>query len=143
MTLASIAALAGLLVAAQPNDESGVIVLQHDLDTRYTRIEYETACGSNVFRVRFGNGPVLRGQVNHVMVNGLPVPGAADALMVRAARRFIDRIGIMNCGMDPRRPVFRGVMELSKEESRSWGRSPSVYFRVSRNGDKGWRIVFD
>ena len=141
MTILSKIALAGLLTAAAQRE--GVVVLDHDRSTRYTRIDYETACGSTVFRVRFGSGPVLRGQVNHVVVEGKEVPGAAEMLELRAARRFIDRIGIMNCGMDERRPVFRGVMELSKAESQAAGMRASHYFRVARDEGKGWRIVFD
>lgn len=123
--------------------DKNVIVLDHDRSTRYTRIDYETACGSTVFRVRFGSGPVLRGQVNHVMVDGRPVPGAAEMLEVRAARRMIDRFEIMNCGRDERRPVFRGVMKLSEMESQSLGMRASHYFRLVREDGKGWRIVFD
>jgi hypothetical protein len=141
MTILLKIALAGLLMAAVQDE--GVVVLKHDLSPRYTRIDYETACGSTVFRVRFGSGPVLRGQVNHVMIEGKDVPGAAAMLQLRAARRFIDRIGIMNCGMDERRPVFRGVMELSKAESQAAGMRASHYFRLVREDRKGWRIVFD
>lgn len=140
MTIAWAMAFAGMVMVGQGE---GVIVLDHDRGTRYTRIDYETACGSTVFRVRFGSGPVLRGQVNHVMIEGKEVPGAAEMLQLRAARRFIDRIGIMNCGMDERRPVFRGVMELSKAESQAASMRASHYFRLVREDRKGWRIVFD
>lgn len=141
MTILLKVALAGLLMAAVQDE--GVVVLDHDRGTRYTRIDYEAACGSAVFRVRFGNGPVLRGQVNHVRVDRQEVPGAAAMLELRAARRMIDRIGIMNCGMDERRPVFRGVMELSKAQSQAAGMRASHYFRLVREEGKGWRIVFD
>ena len=142
MTATSIAGLAGLLAmaAAQDVDE---IVARHDLGTEYNRADYESACGSTMFRIRFRNGPDGHGHVDHVLIDGRSVSGAADALEVRAARRVIAGVEIMNCGMDPRRPVFRGVMELSKIESRRWGRSPSAYFRLIRQGDKNWRLVFD
>lgn len=141
MTFTSVAALAGLLIAVA--QDNGVIVLSHDLGTKYNRTDYQAACGTAVFSVRFRNGPDGHGHVDHLRVNGRPVPGAADALEVRAARRVIDRVGIMNCGMDERRPVFRGVMGLSKFESQSLGMRASHYFRLIREGDKGWKIVFD
>jgi hypothetical protein len=85
----------------------------------------------------------MHGQVNHMMVDGQEVPGAAQMLELRAARRVIDRFEIMNCGMDERRPVFRGVMLLSEMDSRRLGMRASHFFRLIREDGKGWRIVFD
>lgn len=133
-------ALAGLLVAGE---QGGDLVLRHDIGTRYTRTDYETACGSTVFRVRFRNGPEERGRVDHLLIDGRPVRDAAETLQIRAARRGIDSFEIMNCGMDPRRPVLRGVMNLSTMESRAAGMRPSLYFRITRQGRKGWQFTLD
>ena len=132
-------ALAGLMVPAGPG--GGDIVLRHDVPPKYNRTDYESVCGSTLFRVRFGNGP--GGRVHRVWVEGRPVAGAAEQLDVRAARRVISRIGIMNCGPDPGRPLFRGVMELSAIESQRLGMQPTIYFRVSRRGREGWRLSID
>ena len=141
MTMGLGVVLIGLMAsAAQGGDE---IVLRHDVGTRYSRIEYEAACGSTVLRIQFRNSRDDRGRIEHVLINGRPVPGAAGHLQIRVARRMIDRIGIMNCGMDERRPVFRGVMAMSEMESRRLGMRPSVYFRVSRKGHGGWTLSVD
>jgi hypothetical protein len=77
-----------------------------------------------------------------VLIDGRPVPDAAETLNRFAARRSIDRIGIMNCGMDPEKPFFRGVMELRKPESQPYSRHTSLYFRLVRQG-AGWRFAAD
>lgn len=123
------AALAGLLVAT--GQSGGDLILRHDIGTRYSRTDHESACGSTAFRVVFRNGPDEHGRVDHLLIDGRPVPGAAELLDLRAARRVIDRIGIMNCGIDPQRPIFSGVMNLSEMESRSLGMRPSIYFRIT------------
>ena len=135
------AALSGLLMAGGQGGDD--LVLRYDVDARYNRTEYEAACRSTVFKVRFRNGPEERGRVDHVLIDGRPVTGAAEMLDLRAARRIIDRIGIMNCGMDPHRPVFRGVMVLSEEESRLAGMRHMLFFRLTRDGRKGWQISVD
>lgn len=140
MIITLAAALAGLLTSAQSGE---AIILRHDLSTEYSRMDYESACGSTVFRVRFRNGPEEFGRVDYLTINGKSVPGAAETLQIRAARRAIDRIGIMNCGMDPQRPVFRGVMALSEMESRSLGMRSSLYFRITRQGPKNWQFRLD
>lgn len=134
---------AGLLVSA-PQD---VIVIstkrEIEIAPRYGRTDFESACGSTVFRVRFRNGTDAWGLVEHVLINGRPVVGAAETLTVRAARRWIERIGIMNCGMDPARPVFRGYLELSKAESLVASMRPTLFFRITRQGREGWRLTMD
>jgi hypothetical protein len=129
-----------LLIGAQ---SGGELVLSHDLSPKYNRMDFEAACGSTVFQVRFRNGPDERGRVEHLLIDGRRVPDAAETLDLRAARRTIDRIGIMNCGMDARRPVFRGVMVLSPEESRFAGMRHMLFFRLTQEGRKGWRITVD
>ncbi len=134
-------ALAASLMPAEQT--GGVVVLRHDISPKYNRTDYESPCGSSVFRVRFRNGPGAHGQVDQVSINGRLVVGAAEQLQIRAARRVISRIGIMNCGADPRRPVFQGVMELSPIESQSLGMRPSLYFRLSPQGGGDWRLSID
>lgn len=133
-------ALVGLFVMGEQG--GGELVLRHDIGTRYTRTDYETACGSTVLQVRFRNGPEERGRVDHLLINGQPVRDAAETLQIRAARRGIDSVEIMNCGMDPRRPVLRGVMNLSEMESRAAGMRSSLYFRLTRHG-RDWEITLD
>lgn len=141
MFVAWAAAFAGLDVP--PPRDDGVIELRHDLSPKYSRSDYESACGSNIFRVRFRNGPDERGRVDHMTIDGRSVIGAAELLQIRAARRGIDKIEIMNCGMDERRPVFRGVMAFSEIESRSLGMRWLLFFRLSREGRGAWRLVVD
>jgi hypothetical protein len=119
------------------------LFLRHDLGTQYNRTDYDSACGSTVFRVRFRNGPEEHGRVDYLLIDGRPIPDAAETLQIRAARRVIDKIEIMNCGMDPQRPVFRGVMALSKIESQGLGMRPSLYFRISRDERNVWQFVLD
>ncbi len=110
---------------------------------RYDRIDYESACGPTVFQVRFRNGPEAAGLVEHVLIDGRPVPGAAEILAVRAARRGIVSIGITHCGPDPERPVFRGTLELSKAESQLASMRPTLFFRITRHEGEGWRLTMD
>ena len=131
------------LAAMQPARQEDYIVLVHDISTKYSRMDYESACGSTVFRVRFRNGPDENGRIDHITINGREVAGAAELLKIRAARRAIDRIGIMNCGLDAQRPVFRGVMMLSEGESRSLGMRWMLFFRLARQGGKEWRLTID
>jgi hypothetical protein len=80
-------------------------------------------------KVRFRNGPEERGRVDHVLIDGRPVAGAAEMLDIRAARRLITSIEILDCGAEPRRPVFQGMINFEPMESRSLGmsgRSPSA-----------------
>jgi hypothetical protein len=99
--------------------------------------------GTVLFRVRFRNGPGDHGKVDRVSIDERPVVGAAEQLQIRAARRVISRFEIMNCGSDPGRPVFRGVMHLSALESQGLGMRNSLYFRLSRQGPSGWQLSID
>lgn len=131
------------LATMTPAERDDTIVLRHDISPKYNLVDYESACGSTVFRVRFRNGPDHHGQVDRVTVDGREVPGAAELLRVRAARRVIGDIGIMNCGMDEHNPVFRGILRLSEGESRSLGMRPMLFFRITREGREGWRLMMD
>lgn len=135
--------LSAALAATPPAERSGVLVSLHDISPKYNRIDYESACGSTVFRVRYRNGPEENGRVDHVTIDGREVAGAAELLKLRAARRLIDRIGIMNCGLDPQLPVFRGILRLSEEESRSLGMRWMLFFRLTRQGRGDWRLIVD
>ena len=135
------AALVGLLTSAAPGGDE--IVLRHDTGPRYARMDYEAACGSTVFRVRFRNGPDERGRVDHVLIDGRPIAGAAVRLQLRAARRSIDRIEIMNCGSDEKRPEFRGVLALSEAQSRVAGMRALLFFRLTRQGRGRWQFSID
>lgn len=95
-----------------------------------------------MFRVRFRNGPTGRSRVDHVLIDGRPVQGAAKALDRFAARREINRIEIMDCGRDPLRPVFRGVLGLGEPESQPYSKQNTLSFRLVRQG-KGWRMTID
>jgi hypothetical protein len=134
---------AGLLMPAQQD----VIVIstkrEIPISPRYSRTDYESACGSTVFRIRFRNGPNERGLVEHVLINGRPVLGAAEMLDVRAARRGLESIEIMHCGMHPERPEFRGIMKLSKAESQLASMRALLLFRITRQGREGWRLTMD
>jgi hypothetical protein len=137
------AIFAGLLMPAQQD----VLIIstkrEIEIAPRYSRTDYGSVCGSTVFRVRFRNGPDERGLVEHVLINGRSVPGAAEMLDIRAARRWIESIEIMNCGMHPARPEFRGVMKLSKAESQIASMRPMLFFRITRQGGEGWRLTMD
>ena len=135
-------AFAGLMMPP----EQDVIVISTGRDhisTRYERIDYESACGSTVLQVRFRNGPEQRGLVEHVLIDGRPVAGAAEILAVRAARRGIVRIEMIHCGADSERPQFRGMMELTEAESRLARLRPTLFFRITRQGREGWRLTTD
>lgn len=133
-------ALAGLLMLAEQGGST--IGSGSAIGPKYHRYDFESACGAFVFRVRFRNGPKGRGRVRHVLIDDRSVPDAAKTLDRFAARRAIDRIGIVHCGMDPGRPFFRGVMELSKPESQPYSRQTSLHFRLIRQG-KGWQFSVD
>lgn len=141
MSVTSNATLIGLLVAAVQND--GTLVLTHDASTEYDRTQYESACGSTVFRVRFGSGPSERGRVEHVLIDGRPIVGAAETLQIRAARRGIESISIMNCGTDPNRPIFTGALNLSVMESQAAGMRWSLIFKLTRDHNREWQITID
>lgn len=132
--------LAGLLVAGQQDE--GVVVLLHDLSTRYNRTDYETACGSTVFQVRFGGGPEESGRVDYLLIDGKPVRDAAETLQIRAARRMITGIEILGCGTEPGRPVFQGMINFEPMESRAAGMRSTLAFRLTREG-RDWRMTID
>lgn len=135
------AALAGL--ALSPEQSGDVISTGNLLRPDYNRTDFEVACGSTIFQARFRNGPEEHGRVDRVIVNGRRVRGAAETLQIRAARRPIESIEIMNCGLDPRKPDFRGVMTLSKAASQSASMQQMLFFRLRREDGKGWQITLD
>jgi hypothetical protein len=137
------AALAGLLIFAEPQQEVVVTTGPHSVGTEYHRFAYESACGSNVFQARFRNGREGNGRVDHVSVNGRAVKGAAETLQIRAARRWIEKIEIMNCGKDPQDPVFVGVMKMGEAESRLVAMRHTLLFRLTWVDGKGWLITVD
>lgn len=120
----------------------GTIISENTTSPKYHSYDFESACGASVFRVRFRNGSRGGSRVDHVMIDGRPVPGAAKTLDRFAARREIDRFEIMNCGMDPLRPAFRAMMGLSKPALQPYTRRNTLYFRVVRRGE-GWRFSVD
>jgi hypothetical protein len=120
----------------------GKISSGNTINPKYHSYDFESACGSSVFRVRFRNLGAGRGRVDHVLVDGRAVPGATKILDRFAARRAIDRIELMHCGMDPLRPVFRGIVVLSKPELHPASRQNTLFFRLIRKGN-GWRISVD
>ncbi|HEX8238550.1 MAG TPA: hypothetical protein VF574_02295 [Allosphingosinicella sp.] len=134
-------ALAGLLTAAQESDL--VLKTGNRVSPTYHRTEYESACGTKEFRVRFRNGPSENGRVDYLLIDNQPVRDAAETLQIRAARRGIDSIEIMHCGDDPHRPIFRGAMRLSKAESQVAKMQSTLFFRLTWEGRKGWRINVD
>lgn len=119
-----------------------VAVSEREFRPDYHKIDYESACGSTVFRVRFRNGLKERGRVDQVLIDRRPVRGAAETLQILAARRAIAGFEIMDCGMDPLRPIFRGVMVLSEGESQAAGMRNMIFFRLSRHG-RDWQIALD
>jgi hypothetical protein len=133
-------ALAVVMLAEQ---SPVVITSGNTVKPKYHRTDYESVCGSNVFRVRFRNGPEEDGRVDHLLIDGQPVRDAAATLQMRAARRGIDAIAIMHCGDDPRRPVFRGSMRLSKAASQVTSLRDTLFFRLTREGRKGWQMSVD
>jgi hypothetical protein len=135
-------AIAGLMMP--PEQDMIIISTGRDhISPRYERSDYESACGTTVLQVRFRNGPEQSGLVEHVLINGRPVTGAAEILAVRAARRGVVRIEIIHCGTDSDRPQFRGLMELSEAESRLARLLPTLFFRITRQGREGWRLTTD
>lgn len=135
------AILAGLLMLA----EQGQVVVTTGPDsirTKYFQTDYESTCGSNVFRVRFRQGPEENGRVDRLLIDGRPVPDAAETLQIRAARRLILSIEILDCGMDSGRPVIRGMINFEPGVSRMLGMWRSLAFRLVREGN-GWRMIVD
>lgn len=114
----------------------------HSINPTYRHTDYESACGSAKFQVRFRNGAEEDGRVDHLLIDGRTVRDAAETLQIRAARRWIDAIAIMNCGDDPRRPVFRGVMRLSESASQVARLRDKLFFRLIREGG-GWRLILE
>lgn len=108
----------------------------------YHDFEYETACKHFVFRARFRNNQNGTSHVRDVSVDGRSIFNAAKTFNRFAAGRPIKYIGIMNCGMDPESPVFRGTIQLIKPESQPDSRSTGRYFRLIRNG-RDWRMTVD
>jgi hypothetical protein len=140
LLLAFGAALAGIAMWAE---QSGGKIDSGNVTTpRYHSYGFEAACGASVFRVRFRNGLKGGSRVDHVLIDGRPVPGVAETLDRFAAGRKIDRIEIMHCGMDEQRPLFRGIIVLSKAESQPASRQNELFFRLIRQG-KGWRFAAD
>lgn len=135
-------ALAGLLTAAEPA-EFVVRTGPHSVKTKYHLTTYESGCGSHVFRVRFRNGPSELGRVDQVWIDGRAVPGAAEMLDLRAARRLILNIGIMNCGKNPEQPQFVGSLNLEPSVSRRLGMRWLLIFRLTRRDDGNWSMTID
>lgn len=131
-------ALTGLLMVAQQS--GGTIASENITSPKYHNYDFESACGGTVFRVRFRNGSRGGSRVDHVMIDGRPVPGAAKILDRFAARQRIDRIEIMHCGLDPLRPIFRGIAALARPESQRSTKENMLFFRLVRQ-DKGWRMT--
>lgn len=138
----SIAYWVTLLVTAEPT-ELTISTGRDFISPKYHQTEYKSVCGDKVFLVQFRDGSEESGRVDRLLIDGRPVLNAAEALQIRAARRNIDRIEIMHCGMDPERPIFRGVMALSEMESRSLGMRHLLFFRLSRQGPEGWQLTLD
>jgi hypothetical protein len=137
-----VTALSGLLSLADPE----MIVIRtgpHGLSPKYHQTDYVSSCGSNVFRVRFRNGPDENGRVHHMMIDNRPVPDAAGMLNLRAARRWISSIEILNCGTDPRRPFIHGTINFDRGDSRRWGMRWTLAFRLTREGPDNWRMTID
>jgi hypothetical protein len=135
-------ALAGLLSLADP--ETIVITTgPHSLSPKYHQTDYESSCGSNVFRVRFRNGPDENGRVDHAMIDNQPVPGAAEMLDLRAARRWITGVEILNCEADRRRSILRGTINFEPADSRRLGMRWTLAFRLTREGRDSWRMTID
>jgi hypothetical protein len=136
------AALAGLLMLMEQNT---VVVTTgpHYNSPKYHQIDYETACESIKLRFRFRQGPEESGRVDHVLIDGRPVRDAAEILQMRAARRLITSIEILDCGKDSQRPVILGMMNLEPMESRRLGMQSSLVFRLSLQGREGWQISID
>ena len=135
------ASLAGLLLLT--NQDTIIVTTGHDVRPKYHQTDYETACGTNVFQVRYRSGPAEPGLVDYLMIDDRPVRDAAATLELRAARRAIDRIEITNCGQDFRHPVFRGVMKLNEADSQVARMRDTLFFRVSREGREDWRLIVD
>lgn len=134
-------ALAGLLMAAEQSDL--VIKTGNSISPTYHRTGYESACGTKVFRVRFRNGPDKNGRVEHLLIDGRPIQGAAETLQMRAARRLITGIEILDCGNDAQRPVLRGTINFEPGESRRLGMRWSLAFLLTREDRDSWRMTID
>lgn len=109
------------------------VELSHVLTPRFSRTQYETACGSTSIKVTFENDldRNRKAKVVSVSIDGKEVPGAARRLTDVAVDRIIERIGIMNCGYDKRSPVITGSMS-------AYGRprlAPTLFFTIKRQGD--------
>ncbi|HEX8467228.1 MAG TPA: hypothetical protein VF620_05445 [Allosphingosinicella sp.] len=134
--------LAGLLMLGQQEMIVVTTGPHPEISPKYHQTDYESACGSHVFRVRFRNGPEENGRIDHLLVDGRPVRDGAETLDIRAARRWIERILIKHCDSAPSRSIFRGVIEFSEGESRMLAMRWALAFRLIREGED-WRIVVD
>jgi hypothetical protein len=139
MTIIGVAVAGLMLMAVQ---EEIVIRTGNYVSPKYHWTDYQSACGENVFRVRFRNGPEEGGRVDHFLIDGRPVPGAAETLQVRAARRFIDSIGIMHCGMDEANPTFLGSIHMDPALSRVFSLRDTLFFRLTKDARGDWRFTF-
>lgn len=135
------AALVGLLLLAEQG--SIIIATKHPIAPEYHRYDYETTCGSNLLQVRFGNDGEENGRVDHLLLDGRPVADAAEALQIRAARRLIMGIEILDCGIGPRRSVLRGTIDFEPGESRRLGMRSALAFRLIRERRGSWRMTID
>ena len=70
----------------------------------------------------------------------LMTPLEQDVIIISTGR---DHINQRYNRADSERPVFRGIMELSKAESQLASMRPTLFFRITRQGGEGWRLTMD
>jgi hypothetical protein len=64
-------------------------------------------------------------------------------LDLRAARRWITSIEILNCSIDPGRPVLHGTINFEPGDSRRLGMRWTLAFQLIRDGRDNWRMTID
>lgn len=134
-------ALSGLLLLATPV-----------ASPTYEKVSFETACDENMLTFVYRDGPSIRdsggkidqqfGMIDQIAVNGVEVPNAAGAIMVRVAGRPIDSVDVYQCAVAEGLRGFRGVIKTSEASSKVHGLKPDVFFNLSRI-QGGWRLALD
>lgn len=91
-------------------------------------------CGSSTVAVSYANSSRREGAVRSVRLNDREVPGAAEALIRRAAQRDIDQIEFLSCGIDGKPQAVTAVLRLDEAASTRRSMPPLVTFSIDRNG---------
>lgn len=131
MLLLAFAASAGL----QPD----VVSTGNSFGPAYNVTAEEIACGAHVLATRYRSSIRNPVQFDHVMIDAVPVLGAAREMERRAAGWYVQDFSILNCGWKRDNAEFHGVLRFSEVESRP-GRMRSMERFTIRRVEGSWTI---